>query len=75
MPQNLLTRRQLKQFNEAVPRSRSGLRKWINKFGFPRPYYLNANTPVWDEQEILQWFEKRPRTHFDAKEQPLEVEK
>lgn len=75
MSQNLLTRNRLKEVNEAIPRSRSGLRKWINQLGFPKPYYLNANTPVWDEDEVQSWFSCRPRNHFDAKNQSMDAGK
>lgn len=49
-----------------VPKSRPGLRNWIKRHGFPAPQYANANTPLWSPQDVVAWFDSRPRNHHDA---------
>jgi predicted DNA-binding transcriptional regulator AlpA len=46
-----------------VPKSRPGFSRWRKKYGFPRPKYLNPNKPIWDYEEVEDWFRSRPRTH------------
>lgn len=46
-----------------VPSSRPGLSRWVKKYGFPKPYYANHNTPLWSPDEVDSWFISRPNNH------------
>jgi predicted DNA-binding transcriptional regulator AlpA len=49
-----------------TPQSRSGFNRWSDKYDFPKPTYLNPNTPVWVRDAVKKWFDSRPTTHADA---------
>jgi predicted DNA-binding transcriptional regulator AlpA len=49
-----------------TPNSRSGFNRWSRKNKFPKPTYLNPNTPVWNRAAVKAWFESRPTSHADA---------
>lgn len=61
-----LTRTQLIN-NYPVPSSRPGLRNWVKRNGFPKPFYANPNTPIWTDDVVAEWFATRPTNHYDAK--------
>jgi hypothetical protein len=60
-----LTRSQLIK-NYPVPKSRPGLRNWIKKRGFPSPTYANPNCPLWTDDQVVDWFNSLPTSHYDA---------
>ena len=60
-----LTRAQLIS-SYPVPKSRPGLRNWIKKLGFPAPTYANPNCPIFEDEQVAQWFATRPANHHDA---------
>ena len=62
-----LTRAQLIKEHSAVPKTAAGLRNWVKKYDFPKPRYLNPNCPIWNEAEVAEWFESRPRNHYEAR--------
>lgn len=68
MSENIqLTRTQLVKERPALPKTAAGLRNWIKKYAFPEPFYLNPNCPIWDQAEVAEWFENRPRKHYEAR--------
>lgn len=42
-----------------ITNSRVTLSRWIEKYGFPRPYQLGPNSIGWDEDEVDAWLEQR----------------
>jgi hypothetical protein len=60
-----LTRTQVLQ-RFPIPKSRTGLRNWIRRQGFPAPVYANRNCPIFDEDRIVDWFASRPANRLDT---------
>ncbi len=65
MTTSYLTRAQLITIYP-VPTSRTGLRNWIKRNGFPAPIYANANCPLWSPEDVTAWFANRPTNHHDV---------
>ena len=49
-----------------APSSRSGRHRWQRKHGFPKPVYLTPNHPRWYRNEVVEWFNSRPRSYHDV---------
>ena len=52
-----------------APSSRSGRHRWLRKHGFPKPVYLTPNHPRWPRDEVVEWFNSRPRSYFQVIEE------
>jgi predicted DNA-binding transcriptional regulator AlpA len=67
MTKNYITRAELIELYPLIPRSRPGMRNWIKRQGFPAPFYLNCNHPVWSPDAVDEWFANRPTNPQDAR--------
>jgi len=42
-----------------VPKTRQGLKNWVQKYGFPEPFYVTPNHPTWIVDVVNEWFRER----------------
>jgi hypothetical protein len=57
---------QLRETNPTLPKSRAGRIAFIQNRGFPAPYYMTANKPVWNIDEVHDWISKQPRSWVES---------
>ena len=47
--------------NEGIVSDRMALARAIERYGFPKPVALGANTLAWPLEEVEAWLRSRPR--------------
>jgi hypothetical protein len=53
----------------SAPASRAGRHRWQRKHNFPKPVYLTPNHPRWLRDEVVAWFNSRPRSYIQVVEE------
>lgn len=46
---------------QGIISNRMQLARAIEKYGFPRPIAIGANTLAWEREEVETWLKSRPR--------------